>query len=85
MVSRTCNKYHQNIYKLDNDSSSTREVIDLENEAGVTVIIVGNRRERVYDAAIDSDGPALEQHCPNVSRRPYSQPRALRECIGRGP
>ena len=36
---------------------------------------------RQTDAAIDVDGPALEQHCTNVSRRPYSQPRALRECI----
>ena len=35
---------------------------------------------RQTDAAIDDDGPALEQHCTNVSRRPYSQPRAL-QCL----
>ena len=29
------------------------------------------------DAAIDDDGPALKQHRNNVSRRPYSQSRAL--------
>ena len=29
------------------------------------------------DAANDDGGPALEQHCPDVSRRPYSQPRAV--------
>ena len=35
---------------------------------------------RQTDAAIDYGGPALEQHCDNVSRRPYSQPRAL-QCL----
>ena len=35
------------------------------------------------DAGIDDGGLALEQHCTNVSRRPYSQQRALQcsECI----
>ena len=56
----------------------------MENEAGVTVIIMGKRRKRgtpPRDAKPMSPGSALEQHCANVSRRPYSQPRALRECI----
>ena len=32
------------------------------------------------DAGIENGGPALEQHCTIVSRRPYSQPRAL-QCL----
>ena len=35
---------------------------------------------RQADAVIDDDGPALEQHCTNVSRGTYSQPRAL-QCL----
>ena len=59
-------------------------VIDFENEAGfsslssrgINVNGVSSTR-RQTDAAIDDDGPALQQHCNNVSRRPYSQSRAL--------
>ena len=35
------------------------------------------RTRRQTDANIDDGGPALAQHCTNVLRRPYSQPRAL--------
>ena len=35
---------------------------------------------RQGDAGIDDSGPALEQHCTNVSRRPYSQPCTL-QCL----
>ena len=35
---------------------------------------------RQADAGIDDGGPALEQHCTNISRRPYSQLRAL-QCL----
>ena len=58
----------------------------LENDAGYSslslVINVNGVRptRRQTDAVIDDGGPALEQHCDNVSLRPYSQPRAL-QCL----
>ena len=36
---------------------------------------------RQTDAPIEDGGPALEQHCNDVSPRQYSQPRALQDLL----
>ena len=62
------------------------KLLILKMRQGLAVYHQGNKRrqgklhETQTDAAIDEDGPALKQHCNNVSRRPYSQSRAL-QCL----